>query len=473
MAMHVGAGQRQHQNAGMVPDHFLGKNILKMGMQDLQQFVQEQLAENPALVMSDDAAMCPVCGGALMGGFCPTCGSETLTVEADVTDNSDDWDEEMYTAPADDEICEAINFVAAPSSLTEYLMEQISTVADGETRRIAEFLIASLDEDGYIREPLIEIASEFQMSVPQIEEVLRVVQSLEPAGVGARDLRECLSLQIAQIDDDSDDKQLAEIILREHWEAVERMRLDNLAGALGVEAENITDALAFIKENLTPHPADSFRDAWEKLAPKREARCVPDVLVRSTDTGLNAEILDPVTGQAALDEAYSSLYAEMQKRLGGFTEEERTHIRECVQGARVLIESLEFRKSTLRRVVDAIVAEQTGFIVNGSSYLRPLTRKHLADKLGVHESTVCRATTDKNMQLPTGEVIPFDIFFDSALPVKELVRKLASERPNGKAMSDNEIAKRLKDMGFEIARRTVAKYRAQLRVLSQDYRLAA
>ena len=474
MPLHAGTGQRQHQNAGMVPDHFLGKNILKMSLQDLQQFVQEQLAENPALTMEDNAR-CPVCGCGLLGDFCPACGSERVSGDQEAGD-LDEWDEELWKShqPVNDEVaCEALSFVAAPTSLPEYLKEQISMSANGEARRIAEFLIDCLDEDGYLRDPLVDIASRFGVSVPQLEEVLALVQALDPAGVGARDLRECMLLQIAQLDDDSDEKQLAEIIIRDYWEAVERMKLDLLAVRLSVEPEDITDALEFIRENLSPHPAAGFRDPWEKLAPRKEARQVPDVLVRQSEGGLTAEILDPVTGQAGVDETYSTLYADLMRKRNGYSDEERAHIRDCVQAARVLIESLEFRKNTLRRVADELVQSQGGFIVNGASFLRPLTRKELAHRLAVHESTVCRATTDKTMQLPSGEVVSFDIFFDSALPVKELVRKLAAERPGGKAMSDNAIALRLNDMGFEIARRTVAKYRGQLRVLPQDYRLAA
>lgn len=475
MALHAGTGQRQHQNAGMVPEHFLGKAVLKMGLQELQQFVQEQLAENPALTM-EDGSRCPFCGCVLVGGYCPACGSESFTAEQEISDNSDDWDEEVWTSHAladDGESCEALSFVAASTTLPDHLREQIRISTEGEERRVAEFLIDCLDEDGYIREPLLEIASRFEISVPQLEDVLHLVQSLDPAGVGARDLRECLLLQIVQLDDDSDEKRLAETILRNYWEAVERMKLDHLAARLDVDAESITDALEFIRENLNPHPASAFRDPWEKLAPRREARQVPDVLVRSTDDGLVAEILDPVTGQAIVDEAYNSLYTEITARRTAFSEDERAHIRECVQSARVLIESLEYRKSTLRRVADELVRSQAGYIVNGAAYLKPLTRKELAHRLNVHESTVCRATADKTMQLPSGEVVSFEIFFDSALPVKELVRKLSAERPGGKAMSDNEIALKLKDMGFEIARRTVAKYRSQLRVLSLDYRFAA
>ena len=311
------------------------------------------------------------------------------------------------------------------------------------------------------------------MSVPQLEQVLRLVQSLEPAGVGARDLRECLLLQIAQIEGDSDVKRLAEIIVRDHWEAVSRMKLSRLAEQLQVDAQLVADALQFIRDDLTPHPAGGFRDPWEKLAPRKESRQVPDVLVRREGDSVVGEVTDPVTGRPALDEVYSSLYAEMAQRRGVYPDAEREHIRECVHSARALIESLEFRRSALRRIVDELLVCQAEFIKNGPSHLKPLTKKDLARRLGVHESTVCRAMANKTARLPSGEVVSLDLFFDSALPVKELVRALTAERPDGHPMSDGEIAERLASMGVVIARRTVAKYRSQLRVLPLEYRLAA
>lgn len=474
MAMHAGAVQRQHQTSAMVPEHFLGKAVLKMGLQELQQFVEEQVAQNPALIL-EEASRCPACGCALLGDFCPACGSENLLSTPESGDDGDEWQEGLWTSSvrADDGYCEPFARVAAPSSLPEHLKEQIRVSVQGEERRIAEFLIDCLDEDGYLREPLVEIARRFRVSVPQLEKVLLLVQNLDPPGVGARDLRECLLIQIRQLEEDSDEKSLAERIIRDCWREVSRMKLDFVAHRLRVGAESVAWALAFIRDNLSPHPASAFRDPWEKLAPRRESRHVPDVVVRQAEQGLVAEMLDPFTGRPAVDETYSDLYAEILRKRNGYSDSDRAHVRECVQSARTLIESLEFRKDTLRRVAEELVRCQADFITRGSAHLKPLTRKEVAHKLGVHESTVCRATNGKTMQLPSGEAIPFDVFFDSALPVKELVRKLAMERPGGRAMSDGEIAEKLKTMGYSIARRTVAKYRDQLHVLPIEYRFAA
>ena len=458
----------------MSPDHILGKSMLKMSLQDLHQFVETQVAQNPALVM-DDEERCPACGCTLIGSFCPACGSESLVVEEedDSEASEDDWQERILNevGSSDEEYYEPFSHVASPHSLNEHLKDQLQYAVGGETRQIAEFLVDSLESDGYLREPLIDIASRFKVSVPQLEEVLVLVQNLEPAGIGARDLQECMLIQIARLDDD--EKSLAEKIIRDHWENFVKLKINRIANALKVHQNDIFGAIGFIKNNLTPHPANGFRDPWDKLAPRTESKQAPDVRIRAMDDGLVAEMLDPITGRVIIDEAYSDLYSEIVKKKSGYSENDSAHIKECVQTARALIDALEFRKGTIQHVAEELIRLQSDFILKGPAYLRPLTKKELAQKVGVHESTICRATTDKVMQLPSGEVIQFDTFFDSAIPVRELVRKFATQKNGSKALSDGEIAVKLNELGITIARRTVAKYRDQLHLLPVEYRIAS
>ena len=182
-------------------------------------------------------------------------------------------------------------------------------------------------------------------------------------------------------------------------------------------------------------------------------------MIRRTEDGLDIVALDPVSGRVAVDEMYADLYAEMSARKNGFPESDRTHVRECVTKAMAVIEALEFRKSTLRKITGELLRCQERFFADGPAALKPMTKKELAARVGLHESTVCRATQDKTLRLPTGDVISFDVLFDSALPVKELVRQFATQR-----LSDGQIATKLSEAGIHIARRTVAKYRDQLRV---------
>ena len=245
------------------------------------------------------------------------------------------------------------------------------------------------------------------------------------------------------------------------------MKLDKVAERLQVSREDVERALMFIREWLDPHPADMFRDPSERLAPRRVSRTAPDIAVRKTDAGLSP------TSWILLRAACRStkrihIYTRSCPERIRCSDADKAHIRGCVRDAKCLIEALEFRGSTLARIADELVRCQAEYFTEGPSALRPLTKKEVAQRLGVHESTMCRATQDKTIQLPSGEVISIEVLFDSALPVKELVRQFATQR-----LSDGEIAGKLAEAGIHIARRTVAKYRDQLRVLPVEYRLAA
>lgn len=467
MAVQAGFVQRQQQTVTMSPEHIVGKAILKMSLQELSQYIAQQLAENPALVM-DEESVCPMCGSPLAGDYCPSCGSEKYEYQ-EIDDGDDEWKDLPGTPSVEtfDEEYEPFDGVAAPSSLQDSLKEQIALACDYEEREIAEYIIDTLDEDGYLREPLIEIAGNFAKSVPQIEEVLCIVQSLDPPGIGARDLRECMLLQIERLDEDSDARMNAEIILRKHWESFEKLKLDRIAQASGIDAEDVSDAVRYMRDNLNPRPADAYSVSWERLAPRRTSRTRPDVILQQSGTSLSAKVTEPTTSKVAVEELYAGIYAEMAHGKNGRSSEESEHIKEYVTKANSLIEALEFRKSTLRKVMDDLLETQTDFFTKGPSALKPMTRKELAARIGVHESTVCRATQNKSIRLPSGEATTFDVLFDSALPVKEMVRNLCAQK-----LSDSQIAAKLTEAGIKIARRTVAKYRDQLRVLSCEYRVA-
>ena len=472
---------------GMVPEHIMGKAVLKMTALELQEFIQAQCSENPALTL-EEARSCPICGGDLVGEVCASCGSQPIQEKAD-----DVPDEPWTPIELDDSALEPFAFVASPQALADYLKEQIRTQFPDDIQAVAEFIVDSLDEDGYLREPLIELANRFRLSVPQLESVLARVQSLDPPGIAARDLQECLLIQLRRLSGEMVNGQwsmvnedssrlpstmdpgpstipLAEALLRDCWEGVCHMRLDKVAERLDTSREAVQSALRFIREELNPHPASLFRDPWERLAPRRVSRQSPDIEVRLTDDGLVASVVDPAAGQVTMDHIYASLYEQISAishQPSTIPPADRAHIKECVHKASALIEALEFRRYTIRRVADELIRSQADFFIHGPTALKPMTRKELAEKLGVHESTVCRATQDKTLRLPTGEVIGLDVLFDSALPTKEMVRMLVAQ-----SLTDGEIAFKLNEAGVQIARRTVAKYRDQLRLLPLQYRAA-
>ena len=470
--MAVRVGLTQKQSAGMVPEHILGRTVLKMGLQELQQFLHAEFGENPALAL-EDCYECPACHSPLVDGVCPICGAHEMTAPEDQPAREDehDWQEDLLPAVSevdDNGYPEQFAGVAAPQSLPDYLREQIRAEISEEDRPLAEYIVDSLDEDGYLREPMIDIATMFGLSVPQAETVLRQVQVLDPPGVAARDLRECLSIQLGRLSGEPGDRTNAKVLVDEHWESVSRLKLDEASSKMGLSRKQVESAIAFMRESLNPHPAAMFHDPWQDLAPRRVPRAAPDLVVRCGEHGTEIEVIDPVSGRVAIDPVYASMCAEITTNKNSLSEEDRVHVREFATKARTVIEAIEFRKSTLRKIADEILRRQAAFFADGPSALKPMTRKELAQEIGVHESTVCRATQDKAIRLPSGDVISFEVLFDSALPVKELVRQLAAQR-----LTDGEIAKKLEEAGIQIARRTVAKYRDQLRVLPMEYRLAS
>jgi len=466
MLVNGGMSARQQQTPNMSPEHIMGKAVLKMSLMEVQQFVEAQFTENPALSI-EETTLCPACGGRLIGDFCPACGSERVQDEEKTLPDDDDWQAEVYSsAAADDEYLDPFARVATPQTLTEHLKEQARLSMDGEDLRLASFLIDMIDEDGYLREPLVDLAAEQGLSVPQLERILLEVQSLDPPGVGARDLRECLLLQLSRLSDESFEKRMAEKIVRDQWELLSRMKVEKIATSLKVSSETVPLILQFLRENTTPHPASMFRDPWENMYPRRASKTRPDVVVRQVKDALVADIVDPTSGRVSIEEMYTGLYEDAVRGKGHMSEREKAHVKEHVAKARALIEALEFRKSSLRRIIDELLSYQADFFKEGPYALKPLTRKELAARIGLHESTVCRATQDKFIRIPNGECIAFELLFDSALPIKERVRQLAAQK-----LSDGEIAARLTESGMPIARRTVAKYRDQLGVLPMDYRL--
>jgi RNA polymerase sigma-54 factor len=462
---------RQQQTPTMSPEHFMGKAVLKMTLMEVQQFVEMQFAENPALSV-EEKALCPGCGSALSGDFCPNCGCQRIR-DRESALSDDDWQYDTYNSAGAgsgnslEDYFDPFDRVASPKTLSEHLKEQIRLSLDGKDLRTAELIIDLLDADGYLRESLVDIALEVRLSVPQLESIIQEIQALDPPGIAASGLRESLLLQLDRLADDSTKKDLAVVIVRDQWDALSRLKIDKIAVSLKKKPQAVTEAVHFIRENTNPYPASMFRSEWDGLCPNRSARVRPDVIVARTEQGLSAEITDPATGRVAVDGMYDELFSELSRGKCTMSEREKVHVREQVMQAKGLIDALEFRKSSLRRIIDELLICQSEFFTKGALALKPLTKKELSQQIGLSESTVCRATQDKYLRLPTGENIPFDTLFDAALPVREKVRELAALR-----LSDGEIAARLTESGIQIARRTVAKYRDQLGLLPMDLRLA-
>lgn len=475
-----GAVLAQRQQSRAIPVQIQANAILNMSLIELSEFIETEAVENPALSVKE-GSRCPVCGFVTGEKACPVCSASMKAVEeSDHAGLSErDYLERAYAAAGAEPAFDPFRTVASTIGLGEYLKQQARMSLAGRKLRIAEYLIESLDDDGYFRESLFETAEEFAAAVPEVEEVLGIVQSFDPPGIAARDLRECLLIQLRSLGPSTSSGcsgscgttvANAERILMDHWEAFSKLRLKAIASKMEVTVGVVTEAADFIKNRLTPYPASMYTQPFGELAPNESAAVVPDVMMRARGESVSVEALDTHSRLLGIDATYSDLYGSIRKGDSYLSENDCRHIREHVERVKCILEAIALRKKTLTRVASYIADYQKGFLLHGPSQLRPLRQKDVAKALEVHESTICRAVAGKFCKLPSGETVSFEVFFDSALPVRNMIREIIARSTD--PLSDSEIAKKLAEQGTEIARRTVAKYREQLRVLPYQLRAA-
>ncbi|GLK54203.1 RNA polymerase sigma-54 factor [Methylopila capsulata] len=357
-------------------------------------------------------------------------------------------------------------YVADRPTLADHLERQlVLAVSSTVERAIGLHLIDLVDEAGYIREPIESIAERLGASLEAVEDVLRVIQTFEPSGVGARTLAECLAIQLRERDRYDPAMQA----LVENLELVARRDFAALRRLCGVDEEDLADMLAELKR-LEPKPGRGF--GGEVVL-----SVSPDVLVRlGQDGAWLVELVADSLPRVLVNQAYYAKVVRVAKDEG-----EKTFLTECLQTANWLTRSLEQRARTILKVATEIVRQQDGFLVHGVAHLRPLNLRTIADAIGMHESTVSRVTANKYMATPRG-VFELKYFFTasiasadggdahSAEAVRHRIRTMIDAESPDDVLSDDTIVKRLHDGGVEIARRTVAKYRESLRIPSSVQR---
>ena len=351
-------------------------------------------------------------------------------------------------------------------TLSEHLVGQLRLVTfTEEDFRIGEIIISCLDENGYFRRDLDEVAREAPVpgrDVQDYSRVLSLVQTLDPPGIAARSLQECLLIQLRERDvRDS----LAEAIVEEHFDLLEKRSWRQIATRLGVSPAKVEDAAKVIS-GLEPLPGRSFAASSVEYV-------VPDVIVREEEGEFVIVVNDDWLPRLSISKTYRNL---MRRKDTG--SEVKTYITDKMASAQWLIRSIEQRRETLYAVTAAILEEQRTFFLDGPGHLRPLTLRQIAERIGMHESTVSRVTSNKYVQTGWG-IYRLKYFFSSALKkengqvessrsVKEMIRKIIEDEDG--SLSDQDIVGILQNRGIQIARRTVAKYRKLLRILPSSKR---
>lgn len=452
------------QRLTVTPQLIVANTLLRLSATELEQAIAQELAENPVLELVE-ALHCPQCGRAMPDGYCPLCGRSGAFQEMCA-----DWESDVPSWERDDEEGDDdISRLASETTLSEHLLRQARLALPPEDLPIAAFLVENLDSHGFLNCDLEEAAALLGVDRARIEHVLAVLQGLDPVGVAARNVRECLLIQLEHLRREGVTQPLAETLVREHWEMLGDPSFTRIARAVGKTVGEVQAALQFIREKLNPYPAQMDWSDLHESPPQRAAISpMPDVIIRRGGgaTGVGYEIELP--GAQAYRLRISAAYLEALENQTAFAGQDWEQWETYYARARLFISGLEQRWQTLRRLIHHLVLYQQDFLARGEQYLKPLTRAQLADALGVHESTVSRAVAGKVVQLPDGRLVPLARFFDRAAPVKEAIRELIAHEDE--PLSDRAIAERLAQQGYRVARRTVTKYRNTLNILPSSLR---
>ncbi|BAF89923.1 RNA polymerase sigma-54 factor [Azorhizobium caulinodans ORS 571] len=357
-------------------------------------------------------------------------------------------------------------FLAAETTLADHLEAQLSVAEPDPARRLIGLnLIGLIDETGYFSGDLDAVAEQLGATHDQVADVLRVIQSFEPSGVGARSLSECLALQLR----DKDRCDPAMQALLDNLELLARHDRNALKRICGVDAEDLADMIGEIRR-LDPKPGLAYGGGVVHPL-------VPDVFVREGSDGswiveLNSETLPRVL----VNQTYHATVAKAAR-----SAEEKTFLADCLQSASWLTRSLDQRARTILKVASEIVRQQDAFLVHGVRHLRPLNLRTVADAIGMHESTVSRVTSNKYISTPRG-VLEMKFFFSSSIAssgggeahaaeaVRHRIKSLIEAESADDVLSDDTLVQKLKDDGIDIARRTVAKYRESMNIPSSVQR---
>ena len=358
-----------------------------------------------------------------------------------------------------------LDSLANQETLQQHLLDQLNTAdIDAKKRKAAELLIGNIDDIGFLSAPPDEIANLSGTPIEDLQQALELVQTFHPVGVGARDLKDCLLIQLRRL---GKAQSLEYQIVDQYLDDLGRKRYPDIARRLGVTVDQVQKAANFIA-TLDPKPGQIF-------SPEPNSYVLPDVVVEKVGDEYVVSLTGDQIPHLRINKTYRDLMA--QSRNGG---EVRDYIREKIRSGKFLIKSIHQRQQTILNIAIEIVKRQRDFLDHGTAFLKPMTMVQIADAVGVHETTVSRAISGKYIATPQG-VVEMKFFFTpgyqtndgvalSNTSVKETIADLVRSEDNRMPLSDKEIVEILSERGIPIARRTVAKYRAELNILPSNLR---
>jgi RNA polymerase sigma-54 factor len=477
----------------LAPRMIQSMEILQLPIMALQERIQQELQENPVLELKEATDEPAASEEEAAEAAAPTetvdvTNPEQELVIDDKGDNELDFDRlEAISRDWEDHFNEEHrpsrngldeegdrkhdamqNMPSRPQSLHDYLNDQLTFLdSTPEQMQLLRFLISHIDENGWLAVPLEELVRSYSppVTIAQVEEALRLVQKLDPPGIGARDLRECLLLQITP---ETPYRDVLRSLILNHLEDIEHNRLPIIQRRTGFDLPTIKAAIEALK-HLNPKPGGQFTT-------DNVPYVVPDIAVERLENGeYQARLLDDWTPNLYISRRYMDMYRDRSS-----DPKAKEWLKRKIQAAQWLMESIEQRRSTLMKVTKAIIQHQRAFLDKGPEHIEPLKMQQIADQVGVHVTTVSRAVDDKWVQTPRG-IFPLKRFFGGGThtatgeevaweTIKQKLLEIIDKENKSNPLSDEDLVAKLQEAGYPVARRTVTKYRKMLNIPSSRQR---
>lgn len=469
------------QTLKLAPRMIQSMEILQLPVLALQERIQQELQENPVLELRERREEPSRNGTTEESGEAEpeTPKPETPEFEDEFTEAiRQEWDDYTGEGPrrsrasleeAGDKKLDAMqNMPSRPPSLQEHLLEQLHYVdAPEHLLPVLEYLVSNLDDNGFLRLSLEELMQGYDQPVPLhlAEETLHFLQQMDPPGVGARNLEECLLLQITE---DMPHRDVLRVLIQNHLEDIAHNRLPVIQKKTGYDLDVIQEAIEIIR-HLNPRPGAAFDASNVQYV-------VPDIIV---ERGEHGEYTVRLVDDYIPDVYISRRWLERAKNKNT-SQQERDYLRRRIQSAHWLVDAIQQRRATLEKVTKAIIQHQKAFLDQGPEHIVPLKMQQIADQVGVHVTTVSRAVDDKWVQTPRG-VFPLKRFFGGGTTtasgeelayerIKQKLTELIAQEDKTNPLSDEDLVKRMLVEGYPVARRTVTKYRKLLKIPSSRQR---
>ena len=473
MAIHQRLHARLVQKLILTPSLQQAIKLLPMSTLELAELLNQEMVENPMLeeIPGED----PPAADATPATDTP---AEPEKPADDPRDSWDDADYEYFFGEYLDEgyrprqalevkeLPPIENTLTTRSSLADHLAWQLNLqTSDPGIQEVGAAIIGNIDEDGYLVASVNEIAALGGWDVGLVERALLHVQSFDPIGVAARDLQECLLLQVRHLGLSGTP---VETLVRDHLRSLQNQRIPELSKQLGLEPEEIKAHIELIR-NLDPKPGARYSPADSQYV-------IPDVYVVKTDDGYRALLNEDGLPQLRI----SPVYRRLLEKGGEATAETRAYVKDKFRSALWLLKSVDQRQKTILKVATSIINFQKAFLDSGIEHLRPLVLRDVATDIGMHESTVSRVVNNKYMHTPQG-VYEMKFFFHSGISstygehvssvtIKQRIRKIIEAEDQRRPLSDSKIMSILQKEGLALARRTIAKYREELKIPTSNQR---